>query len=32
MLRHLADLHGAGHQLAAGPLADPDGELPASRP
>jgi hypothetical protein len=26
-LNHLADLHEAGHLLAAGPLADPDGEL-----
>jgi uncharacterized protein YciI len=26
-LSHLADLHEAGHLLAVGPLADPDGEL-----
>jgi uncharacterized protein YciI len=26
-LDHLADLHEAGHLLAVGPLADPDGEL-----
>ena len=26
-LAHLADLHAAGHLLAVGPLADPDGEL-----
>jgi uncharacterized protein YciI len=26
-LAHLADLHEAGHLLAVGPLADPDGEL-----
>lgn len=26
-LNHLADLHEAGHLLAVGPLADPDGEL-----
>jgi uncharacterized protein YciI len=26
-LGHLADLHEAGHLLAVGPLADPDGEL-----
>jgi uncharacterized protein YciI len=26
-LSHVADLHEAGHLLAVGPLADPDGEL-----
>src|SRR5205823_10454532 len=26
-MSHLADLHEAGHLLAVGPLADPDGEL-----